>query len=191
MLHLCWFTPICVVLWLPPSWDTVNIVTFIDDFSKYTIVYFLAQKSAVLSHFKTYKALVENQLGLKIKALCSDNRGKYISKDFLPFVKSMALLGNTPFHIHQNKTTWLSVKTRLFSMLRIAWCLPLAFHIPIGQILLVQPATSKILVTLPHFPTFTLPLNSGLAISHICLIESFGLSYLCSCSHQKVGQARR
>ena len=35
-------------------------LTFIDDFSRRTWVYFLKYKSDVLSHFKVFKALVEN-----------------------------------------------------------------------------------------------------------------------------------
>ena len=42
-------------------------VTFIDDFSRKTFVYFMKQKGEVLSKFKIFKALVENQTGLDIQ----------------------------------------------------------------------------------------------------------------------------
>lgn len=51
-------------LWDPVSTPSLGgskyCLTFSDDFSKYTIVYCLAQKFVVFSHFKIYKTLVEN-----------------------------------------------------------------------------------------------------------------------------------
>ncbi len=41
-------------------------VTFIDDFSRKTHVYLLKVKGEVFDKFKAYKALVENQTGMKI-----------------------------------------------------------------------------------------------------------------------------
>ena len=39
-----------------------NFVTFIDDFSRYSYMYFIHEKSEVLNVFKIYKAKVENHL---------------------------------------------------------------------------------------------------------------------------------
>ena len=52
-------------------------VTFIDDFSRKVWVYFLKHKSDVFVTFKKWKAELENQTGLKVKCLRSDNGGKY------------------------------------------------------------------------------------------------------------------
>ena len=41
-------------------------VTFIDDFSRKTWIYFLKTKGEVFAQFKEFKALVENQTGKKI-----------------------------------------------------------------------------------------------------------------------------
>ena len=56
------------------------VLTFIDDFSRYTWVYFLMQKSEVFENLKDFKALVENQSGRKIKILRTDNGGEYVNK---------------------------------------------------------------------------------------------------------------
>jgi hypothetical protein len=40
----------------------------------------------VFDKFKAYKALVENQTGMKIKTLRSDNGGKFVSKKFDNFL---------------------------------------------------------------------------------------------------------
>ena len=47
----------------------VYYVSFIDDFSHKTWIYFLKGKSEVFSKFKEYKALVGNQIDRKIKNL--------------------------------------------------------------------------------------------------------------------------
>jgi hypothetical protein len=61
-------------------------VTFIDDFSRKTHVYFLKVKGEVFDKFEEYKALVENQIGEKIKTLQSDNKRKFMSKKFDNFL---------------------------------------------------------------------------------------------------------
>jgi transposase InsO family protein len=57
------------------------VLTFIDDYSRYTWVYFLRQKFEVFEHLKDFKALVETQIGNKIKILRTYNGGEYINKD--------------------------------------------------------------------------------------------------------------
>ena len=60
-------------------------VTFIDDHSRKTWIYFLKTKDEVFDHFREFKIFVENATRKKIKVLCSDNGGKYIDKDFTEF----------------------------------------------------------------------------------------------------------
>ena len=58
------------------------ILTFIEDFSIFTWVYFLKIKSHVFERFKKFKALSEKQCGLPIKCLISKNGGEYVSHKF-------------------------------------------------------------------------------------------------------------
>ena len=60
-------------------------ITFIDNHSRKTWIYFLKTKDEVFDRFKEFKALVENSTGKKIKILRSDNGGKYIDKNFTEF----------------------------------------------------------------------------------------------------------
>ena len=62
----------------------VYYVTFINDHSKKTWIYFLKSKKSeeILQRFQDFKALVENQTGRKIRALRSHNGGEYTSKEF-------------------------------------------------------------------------------------------------------------
>jgi transposase InsO family protein len=57
------------------------VLTFIDDYSCYTWIYFLRKKSEVFEHLKDFKALVETQTRNKIKILHTYNGGEYINKD--------------------------------------------------------------------------------------------------------------
>jgi hypothetical protein len=57
-------------------------VTFIDDFSRRTWIYFMRTKDEVFSRFQEFKALVENATGRKIKVLRSGNGGEYTGKAF-------------------------------------------------------------------------------------------------------------
>ena len=64
-------------------------ITFIDDFSRKTWIYFLRSKRSkeVLLRFQEFKALVENQIGKKIKVLQLDNGGEYTSHAFNEFCR--------------------------------------------------------------------------------------------------------
>jgi hypothetical protein len=48
-------------------------VSFIDDFSRNTWIYFLRNKSEDFDRFKYFKALIENQTKKRIKVLRTDN----------------------------------------------------------------------------------------------------------------------
>jgi hypothetical protein len=56
----------------------VYYVSFIDDDSCKTWVYFLKSKDEVLVKFKEFKALVENLSERKINIIRSDNGGEYM-----------------------------------------------------------------------------------------------------------------
>ena len=58
-------------------------VTFIDDYSRKTWIYFLKAKSEVFERFLEFKTLVENQTGKKIQVLRTDNGGEYTSNEFM------------------------------------------------------------------------------------------------------------
>ena len=59
------------------------ILTFIDDFSRYTWVFFIKKKSEVYEKFTELKALIENASGQKIKILIFDNGGEYVNNESL------------------------------------------------------------------------------------------------------------
>ena len=78
-------------------------VTFIDDYSRYTQVYFLKSKDEVLEKFKEFVSYVST-LGKKVKVLRSDNGGEYCSKAFDDYLKKNGILHQTtvPYNPEQN-----------------------------------------------------------------------------------------
>jgi hypothetical protein len=71
LIHIDVFGPVSV----PSLGKSVYYVSFIDDFSRNTWIYFLRKKSEVFDKFKEFKVLVENQTEKKIKVLRTDNGG--------------------------------------------------------------------------------------------------------------------
>ena len=59
------------------------VLTFIDDFSRYTWVFFIKKKSEVYEKFTDLKALIENASGQKIKILRTKNGREYVSNELL------------------------------------------------------------------------------------------------------------
>ena len=67
---------------LHPSINKMRFfLIFVDDFSRFTWIYFLKQKSEVFQHLKDFKALVETQSGKKIKVLQTNNGGEYVNHE--------------------------------------------------------------------------------------------------------------
>ena len=60
-------------------------LTFIDEYSRKTWIYFLKAKSEVFTRFQEFRALVEDQSRKRMKVLWSDNGGEYSSRQFVDF----------------------------------------------------------------------------------------------------------
>ena len=78
---------LCGPMQTPSLAGNKYVLTFIDDYTRKTWVYFLNQKSEVFKKFRHFKMLVEKQSGHYIKVLRTDRGGEYISKEFLCFCK--------------------------------------------------------------------------------------------------------
>jgi transposase InsO family protein len=79
-------------------------ITFIDDFSRRTWVYFLKEKSEAFFVFKKFKVLVQNLSDECIKTLRSDRGGEFTSKEFVIFCeqKGIRRFLTTPYSPQQN-----------------------------------------------------------------------------------------
>jgi transposase InsO family protein len=62
------------------------IATFIDDYSRHGVVYFLKSKDQCAATLKKFVAWAENQTSEKMQALHSDRRGEYMSGELKSFL---------------------------------------------------------------------------------------------------------
>jgi transposase InsO family protein len=94
----------CVAQCHCPPLVGMYTISFIDDYSRKTWLYFLKSKDEVFNKFKEFKALIENLSKRKIKILRSDNGGEYTSKEFVNFCKDVGIKREltTPYNPQQN-----------------------------------------------------------------------------------------
>jgi hypothetical protein len=95
LVHSDVFGPVSV----PSLGKSVYYVSFIDEFSRKTWIYFLRNKSEVFDRFKEFKALVENQIEKIIKVMRTDNGRELCGNEFEEFCKkcSIARQKTTPY----------------------------------------------------------------------------------------------
>ena len=58
------------------------MLVLVDDFSRYTWVFFLKLKSEALSLIQSWKVLVEKEKDTKVKMIRSDRGGEFVSHEF-------------------------------------------------------------------------------------------------------------
>ena len=85
------------------------VLSFIDDYTRFTWVYFLKLKFEVFQHLKIFKAHAENQSGKRIKILCTDNGTEYVNKD----IKNLCDEAGIQFLTLHSKMAWLKGKIDL------------------------------------------------------------------------------
>ena len=79
---------ICGPITLHSNGGKRYIITFIDDYSCKIWVYFLQEKFESFVAFKSYKTLVEKEVGNPIKVLHMDRDGEYNSHEFANFFEN-------------------------------------------------------------------------------------------------------
>jgi len=84
-------------------------VSFIDDFSQTTWVYWLKEKSDVFSVFQMFYKMVQTQFNTMIKIVHYDNGGKYMSGNLEAYFREQ--LSTKPrVLILRSKMVWLNRK---------------------------------------------------------------------------------
>jgi hypothetical protein len=78
LVHSDVFGPVLV----PSLGKYVYYVSFIDELSRNTWIYFIKNKSEFFDRFKEFKDLVENQTEKRIKVLRTDNGGEFCGNEF-------------------------------------------------------------------------------------------------------------
>jgi len=78
LVHSDLFGPMSI----PSLGKSVYCVSFIDNFSRNTWIYFLRNKYEVFEKFKEFKALEENHTEKRITVLRTNNDGKFYGNEF-------------------------------------------------------------------------------------------------------------
>jgi len=72
-----------------PSWGGARyFLTFIDDKTRKTFIYFLKGKDEVFIKFQEFKELAETQTGKSLKAIRTDNGKEYVNQAMSEFMKT-------------------------------------------------------------------------------------------------------
>ena len=95
---------LCGPLSSPSFFGCKNFLTFIDDFSRRTWVYFLKLQSEVFDKFLAYKALVEKKFGHQIQRLTTNNGGEYVNNNLTSYstTQGIQMKQNVPYTPQQN-----------------------------------------------------------------------------------------
>jgi hypothetical protein len=87
LVHNDVFVPVSV----PSLGKSMYYVSFMDEFSRNTWIYFLKNKSEVFDRFKEFKALVENQIEKIFKVSRTDNGGEFYGNEFEELCKKCGM----------------------------------------------------------------------------------------------------
>ena len=67
-------------------------VTFVDDFSRTTWIYFMKNRSEVFSHFCAFCAEIKTQFNISVRTLRRDNGKEYMSNSFQSYMTQHGIL---------------------------------------------------------------------------------------------------
>lgn len=85
-----------------PSYSGLHyMMVVVDDFSRYSWVYFLENNNEALTYFMQFKMMVEKEFNSILKCLRTNNGGEFLSQEFLRFceehgIKRQFTCPNTP-----------------------------------------------------------------------------------------------
>ena len=122
------YSDVCGPFKVNSTGGTRYFVTFIDDYSRKTWVYFVSQNSQVLDKFRQFVHSVTTSTGQPLIALRTDNGGEYTSNAFKDFCLSKGISRElTPPHTPQRNGV---AERRNRSLLDITMCLLLDKALP-------------------------------------------------------------
>ena len=89
-------------LWGPAPVETINrkqyFISFTDDYSRYTNIYFLSTKDETFNFYRIYEAWLSTQYKVHIKNLRSDRGGEYLSEEFSDHLKKAGTMRRLTVH---------------------------------------------------------------------------------------------
>ena len=86
-----WYTQMCVAQWRQNILAANHFLTFIDEHSRKLLLFPMRTKDQVMGYFKHFVALVERQMGKKLRCIRSENGGEY-SRPFDAYCKEHGIM---------------------------------------------------------------------------------------------------
>ena len=77
---------------IPIKGDYLYFIIFTDDFSQYGYTFLVRHKSEAFKRSKKFRCEVEKHTKKSLKALQSDQGGKYLSKNFFGYLKKNGIV---------------------------------------------------------------------------------------------------
>lgn len=105
---------VCGSMSTPSPSGARYFVLFTDDYSGYSVIIFIKEKSEVAEHFQKYVQRVEIEIGNCVNTLRSDNGGEFIGREFTEWMKKKGIRHETSAPTHLSKTWFLSGKIDLW-----------------------------------------------------------------------------
>ena len=97
---------VCGPMSVPTIGGSRYFITFIDNYSRYTVAYMMKNKDEALAKFKLYVAMAETKFNYKVVKVRTDNGGEYCSKIFDNFLQERGTQEErtVPYTSQQNGT---------------------------------------------------------------------------------------
>jgi len=91
--------------------------TLIDDYTRYTAVYFMSETTELLKYFKEFHREAESVTGCRVKCIRSENGTEYANKDFDRYLKECGIQRQltAPYSPQQNRVAERANRTFLDS----------------------------------------------------------------------------
>ena len=87
---------------IPSLGGSFYYITFIDDFSRFTWIYFLKEKLQAVAAIKDFINMVENQTSYVIRQFCSDRGGEYANNQLTAYFLQKGIVHEfTPPYAHE------------------------------------------------------------------------------------------
>nr|CAN62271.1 hypothetical protein VITISV_010713 [Vitis vinifera] len=141
-------------------------VTFIDDHSRFTWVYFLRSKSEVFRTFTKFLAYVDNLFSTSIQTLCTDFDGEYLFTEFQAF---MSFYSSTKWSCRTQKSSSPRCGTYY---LQFSDLHPVSSRFQLGIVYTRRSRPQSLSVAHPIFDPITLQIQS-VAVPPAPLVRRF------------------
>lgn len=90
MIH----SDVCGPMRTPPPSGMKYVLTFIDDYSRFSVVYLLKEKSEAFPKFREFISMCETNFRTKPKWIRTDRGGEYMGKQFIDYLQQKGIQFN-------------------------------------------------------------------------------------------------